>query len=421
MRPTKCGRLLALLSLPVTSFACGDRGAACGTSGDCTRGEFCGFPEAQHCGEAGNAGLCQPRPGVCTTDYAPVCGCDRRTYPNDCVAHARGISVGYQGACGDPSMSDGGGDTGAPTDADADDAGPAEDAEPIEDADSGDGTVACPETRSIVCGCDGQSYHNECYALRAGTSVCSNGACGNRCQPYFWADLCDSREFCNGNTGWCEPRAEACSESGSPVCGCDLQTYPSACLAYQAGTGIRSQGACPSDGTRRCDAFNGQPCGPDEFCDIGGVIVPNTCNSYDGVCAPRPTSCPPLPLTRACMITGATAGSECEANMRGISAAPVAHCGFPFGRCGAVSTWGYIECAADQYCGLADPYCGNDIFSYRVCKSVPASCDDVYAPVCTCGGPFANGCEAARARQDLAARELVVGANGQLSCGPIRF
>jgi hypothetical protein len=52
------------------------------------------------CGKDERGGVCGPRPEICTFLYAPVCGCDGRTYPNHCDASRAGVSIVHRGACG---------------------------------------------------------------------------------------------------------------------------------------------------------------------------------------------------------------------------------------------------------------------------------------------------------------------------------
>jgi hypothetical protein len=65
----------------------------------CDAGEFCSFPLEAQCGAADQTGLCAVVPESCTEQYAPVCGCDDRTYDNECFANAAGVSVAREGAC----------------------------------------------------------------------------------------------------------------------------------------------------------------------------------------------------------------------------------------------------------------------------------------------------------------------------------
>jgi Kazal-type serine protease inhibitor domain len=65
----------------------------------CPTGEYCSFPAGAQCGAADQTGTCATRPEVCTQIYAPVCGCDDRTYGNACEAAAQGVSVLREGPC----------------------------------------------------------------------------------------------------------------------------------------------------------------------------------------------------------------------------------------------------------------------------------------------------------------------------------
>jgi len=64
----------------------------------CSADEFCEQP-AGSCLIADLPGTCQSVPEVCTEIYDPVCGCDGRTYANDCFRQQAQMALDHVGAC----------------------------------------------------------------------------------------------------------------------------------------------------------------------------------------------------------------------------------------------------------------------------------------------------------------------------------
>jgi len=77
--------------------ACG-KGVRTGGVALCGRGLFC-EPRIGQCSTGRSRGTCARAPQICTMLYQPVCGCNGRTYGNDCERRAHRVGKKYEGAC----------------------------------------------------------------------------------------------------------------------------------------------------------------------------------------------------------------------------------------------------------------------------------------------------------------------------------
>lgn len=276
----------------------------------CDPGEFCKTPIGACCCD--QFGVCTTIPFGCPDVWDPVCGCDGVTYGNACEADAAGVSVDHVGTC--EIICDGIAGIQCPDGYFC--------KHPVGTCDFSDVQgvctlipLGCPDVWDPVCGCDGQTYSNECDADAASVNILHDGECAQICGGIIGIP-CDPGEFCKtpigecccDHFGVCTTIPFGCPDVWDPVCGCDGVTYGNACEADAAGVSVDHVGACD----QICDGFAGIPCDPGEFClhPIG------TCQVADeqGVCVGIPFTCPDVWMP-VCGCDGVTYSNACEAIM----------------------------------------------------------------------------------------------------------
>ena len=363
------------------------------------------------CGD-GIAGTCVAKPAKCPRGWAPVCGCDGKTYANDCSRLLAGAEKAHDGACPETC----GGLLGKACSAGR-------------YCDLPEGTCgaadqmglckipphACPDVWAPVCGCDDETYGNDCERQAAGASKLHDGAC-KQTSACVASEDCAKGEYCSlepfcpcppGSdpacmapcllVGTCRPMCEILDPFPYEVCGDGIDNDCNGLV--DEGCDCASDADCPA-GTW-CDVYNpagadcapipdgscngdndckdGQVCNPPEVCPgcagcpCFGTCVdeppPGGCCKADADCPAGAscvgTVCKPAPAPGACWTDGdCVDGALCKdafvcpcGALCGPLPDKLGTCAYDFPPCGgdgSCAAGGVCTCLADPSCPLCD-------------------------------------------------------------------
>ena len=187
----------------------------------------------------------------------------------------------------------------------------------------------CPQVLDPVCGSNGVTYINSCFAKAAGIEDYTSGVCFGECID---PSLIDAHSLAD------------CANNYVPVCGCNDVTYLNSCVAEHSGVSEYKSGACVLVNNCFDPTLVASSSGTQVDRNTG-VIIEICDNDYDPVCG----------------CDGFTYQNSCLAESSGIAF-------YTPGTCGNVC----VDPA------MMDPH---------------ASCVNVYEPVCGCNDvTYSNAC-----------------------------
>ena len=251
-----------------------------------------------------------------------------------------------------------------------------------------------------VCGCDGTTYLNTCVAHQSGVNVAGSGACPESpvvctvAKGFGQGEGCALGEYCMGGcegAGICMEKANGCDDlTTGVVCGCNNNTYATACLAASAGVNVQHDGPCPGSEQGPPQACGGEieePCPEGKHCDISGCDPEKTgiCQAiWLGPDVPGLLCLPGEP--QECGCDGVTYLNKCQRILAGAAKAQLGACGDTGCELGVPD-----DCGVGLYCGGPTGSCSGE----GSCLQKSLICLTSSPAVCGCDGEtYTSPCHA---------------------------